>query len=120
MKPSAVCDVTNPTQTAQVFTLSNHPCCCGVHVDSRAISAHASRIALDSRVLCSKRLEFTPGPATKSVFLSQIPVQRRQTASTKPWIATGDGTTGTFQKCHSKRNAATAESNIVVFFVRQL
>jgi len=42
--------------------------------------------------------------------LWQISVRHRHTASSGPWIATGDGTTGTFHKSHSKRHACTQSS----------
>jgi len=42
--------------------------------------------------------------------LWQISVRHRHTASSGPWIATGDGTTGTFHKSHSKRHACTQRS----------
>jgi len=37
----------------------------------------------------------------------QISVQRRHIASSRSWIATGDGTTGTFHNSHSKWHAST-------------
>merc|ERR1712079_451511 len=42
-----------------------------------------------------------------SCFLRQSAGQHMQTVSSGPWIATGDGTTGTtFHRSHSKRHAS--------------
>jgi len=41
------------------------------------------------------------------LLLWQISGQRRYVASSRPQLATGDGTTGTFHESHSKRHANT-------------
>merc|ERR1712113_730124 len=35
--------------------------------------------------------------------------------SSRPWIGTGDGTTGTFHKSHSKRNASKTRKQFILF-----
>jgi len=52
-------------------------------------------------------------PHCADLFLWRIAVQPVQNAQNRPWIATGDGTTGAIHKSVSKRHASQLQAGLV-------